>query len=296
MYFLFLQPQRAPEAPGKKPDLGHTPAPPPAPPKESLSNVDTDNILADEITWHLSLTSQGYGEGEGLQRESGLPCTDSWGRKTGTLALRIPCLLLLIENAKKCKKVLLWRNTEALVRNTCDAVFYLTALKIYLYGVILSNISLRKLFNMSKWFKLIIPSIILQYRNAYLKLVQNCFLIYKLELRVLIQRHLPIFRLVDTTGSGWLDGARHFRRQLPWRRGWAHLWVWIPEVGLDLIHSVCSVRHGPQVQPLKHHLVLGEGSCDKDHRGSSSTGPGHPIPDTTSMGRGAPRQWERSAL
>lgn len=34
-------------------------------------------------------------------------------------------------------------------------------------------------------------------------------------------------------------------------------------MALDLVHRVCAVGHGAQVQPLKHHLVPGEGSYDR---------------------------------
>lgn len=34
-------------------------------------------------------------------------------------------------------------------------------------------------------------------------------------------------------------------------------------MALDLIHRVCAVGHGAQVQPLQHHLVPGEGAYDR---------------------------------
>lgn len=63
----------------------------------------------------------------------------------------------------------------------------------------------------------------------------------------------PVPGPVAAAALGTLAG-----RRLP--AGPAHLCIGVHEVVLDFIHRVRPVRHGAQVQPLKHHLVLGEGS------------------------------------
>lgn len=42
-----------------------------------------------------------------------------------------------------------------------------------------------------------------------------------------------------------------------------YLQVGIEDVALDFVHRVCSVGHSAQMEPLKYHLVLSEGSCDR---------------------------------
>lgn len=42
-----------------------------------------------------------------------------------------------------------------------------------------------------------------------------------------------------------------------------YLRVGTPDVALDLVHRVCAIGHRAQMQPLKCHFVLGEGSCGR---------------------------------
>lgn len=51
-------------------------------------------------------------------------------------------------------------------------------------------------------------------------------------------------------------------------RSVAYLCVGAPDVALDLIHRVCAIGHSAQMQPLKRHFILGEGSCGRAATGS----------------------------
>lgn len=56
----------------------------------------------------------------------------------------------------------------------------------------------------------------------------------------------------------------------------SYLCVGAPDMALDLIHRVCPVGHSAQMQPLKYHFILSEGSYDTrsnrkwEHTGGSS--------------------------
>lgn len=70
----------------------------------------------------------------------------------------------------------------------------------------------------------------------------------------------------------------------------AHLGAGVPDVPLDLVNRVRPVGHSAQVQPLKHHLVLGEGSCDRDSKKQMSVDRRLPrSPQANARGR----QWAR---
>lgn len=75
-----------------------------------------------------------------------------------------------------------------------------------------------------------------------------------------IIREGATLQVKQVTGSVSLSSTGHFRQKIPCRTEPAHLWVGIHELVLDLIHRVRPVRHGAQMQPLKYHLVPGEGS------------------------------------
>ena len=80
-----------------------------------------------------------------------------------------------------------------------------------------------------------------------------------------------------TPGGLWIStGQAQFHptllAKITGRIEWAHLWVRIPDMVLYLIHRVCSIRHGAQMQPLEYHLVLGEGSWERSSNTTISTG------------------------